>query len=124
MKLFISGIMSILVAGCANVSKLNNVSTGQTKAEVIATMGQPDTVRATNNVEYLNYVLYTSGESSACIGMGVMTMGIAAVDCAKEPNYFVRLENGKVTAYGKIGDFDSTKNPTIQVEHVNQQPTK
>lgn len=30
-------------------------------------------------------------------------------------HYFVRLLDGKVNAYGKIGDFDSTKDPAFNV---------
>jgi hypothetical protein len=29
--------------------------------------------------------------------------------------YFVRLKDGKVESYGKAGDFDSAKNPALDV---------
>ena len=33
--------------------------------------------------------------------------------------YFVHIENGKVTSYGRIGDFGSTKNPTMDLNIRN-----
>lgn len=30
--------------------------------------------------------------------------------------YYVRLINGKVESYGRTGDFDSTKTPTVRLE--------
>ena len=29
--------------------------------------------------------------------------------------YFVRLKNGVVESYGKVGDFDSTKTPELNI---------
>lgn len=38
--------------------------------------------------------------------------------------YYVRLINGRVESYGRTGDFNSTKDPTVQVktEAVNATP--
>lgn len=81
--------------------RLNDVSVGMTKQEVIATMGKPDSVSATNGVEYLSYRLATS---------------LLDTDGSDTADYFVRPVNGRVDAYGRKGDFDSTKDPTIHVK--------
>jgi hypothetical protein len=73
-----------------------------TKAEVIDAMGTPDSVSATGNVEYLIYELASPHEIVA--------------DESSLPKYFVRLVNGRVDAYGRKGDFDSTNDSTLQVD--------
>jgi len=84
--------------GCATTSSLNNISLGMTKTDVIKTMGNPNSVSAQDNVEYLKYNL---------------SPAIRAVnDSIHNYDYFVRLVNGKVESYGKVGDFDSTKDQT------------
>jgi len=50
----------------------------------------PDRVAAKGNTEYLIYS-YRNDE------------------------YFIRLIDGKVEAYGRQGDFDSTKDPTMNL---------
>jgi hypothetical protein len=69
-----------------------------TKAEVIAVMGKPDTSAANANAEYLVYHL---ASPKALV-----------VDDNNIPEYFVRLRNGKVDAYGKRGDF---QDPTLNL---------
>ena len=83
--------------GCATASNLNNISLGMSKGDVIKTLGSPSSISAKDNVEYLKYnfrPVITSVE-----------------DSTHNYDYFVRLINGKVESYGKVGDFDSTKNP-------------
>ena len=72
-----------------------------TKAEVIDAIGNPDSVSAKDNVEYLVYHWASPKQLIA--------------DENNLGRYFVRLRNGKVDAYGEEGDFDSTKDPTISV---------
>jgi len=89
-----------IVSGCAaiwptNARKINNVSLGMTKTEVIQVMGAPDSTSAKEGIEYLNYILLESPD------------GIIGYHQA----YFVRIIGGKVEAYGRSGDFDSTKAP-------------
>lgn len=76
--------------GCATSSRLNNISLGMTKKEVINEMGKPTSTAANGSKEYLNYSLPESygGFPSP---------------------YYVRLEKGRVDAYGRLGDFNSTK---------------
>lgn len=92
-------LAGLLVMGCATSNRMNKISIGMTKEQVIAAMGQPTSTRATAGVEYLEYKLRESGDLVA----GTWT----------EPNrkYYVRLRDGRVDAYGNMGDIESTKGP-------------
>lgn len=93
-KLFVV-LLCLGLAGCATVPNLNSISLGMTKPDVIKNLGNPDSVSAKDNIEYLKY-------SSA----GALT----PPDLVQHyPEYYVRLIDGKVESYGKVGDFDSTK---------------
>jgi hypothetical protein len=96
-------LFAVALIGCATSNRINSVSVGMTKQQVIATMGQPASVRAGGGVEYLHYKLSESGD------WVYGTWGVPTRD------YFVRLRNGVVDAYGKVGDFDSTKDPTLNM---------
>ena len=96
-------LFAVALLGCATSTKMNNVSVGMTKQQVIAAMGQPESVRADGGVESLHYKLSESGDWVRG------TWGVPTRD------YFVRLRNGVVDAYGKVGDFDSTKAPTLNI---------
>lgn len=112
-----------LVACAGTATKTNDLSVGMTKAQVVETLGQPYSSRATNGVEYLTYKLTpgtTPGQGAGCAAMGVLTLGMVFAlggPCTggKEEDYFVQIQNGQVVSYGKVGDFDSTKTPTINV---------
>lgn len=96
-KIILLGMSIFVLYGCAvangpwGSATINKVSLGMNKAQVIEVMGSPTSTSATEGVEYLNYTL-------------IEAFGVNAP-------YFVRLKNGKVDAYGKRGDFDSTKVP-------------
>ena len=88
----------LFICGCATTPKMNHLSVGLTKTEVIAIMGrEPDSTSAKSGVEYLTYLLWRDfwdrrpGDYS--------------------DQFFVRLIDGKVDSYGRKGDFDSTKVP-------------
>ena len=90
--------------GCASTPEaLGNVQVGMTKAEVVRTLGQPQSVSSQSGTEYLTY--------SYCVDK-----------CVAPPIYriyvpfFVRLRAGTVESFGRVGDFDSTKTPTTRVE--------
>lgn len=101
-KLFL--VTLIFLAGCATAQKLNNVSIGMTKQEVIAVMGTPSSTSAKGEVVYLNYLLTE----------------INGLD-QSQYYHFVLIKNGKVESYGKLGDFDSTKdNKTVIDLNVNK----
>jgi SmpA / OmlA family len=80
-----------VLAGCATFSeKMNELSIGMTKEQVIEVLGQPASTSAKDNLQYMKYKFRRDNQ-------------------LLPPQHFVRLVDGKVDAYGRIGDFDSTK---------------
>lgn len=74
------------------------------REQVIDMLGTPQNVSAQGSDEYLSYYL--------CVEL------CWAVDRSfrvREWNY-VRLRDGVVESFGKTGDFDSTKTPTVRIE--------
>lgn len=118
-------LMAIALTGCVSQgsqTKLNAVHVGMSKSEVIEVMGNPDRTSADSGVEYLVYQLADGtdgGTAAACAGAGVLTVGLIylAEDCrgGEKDDFFVRLVNGQVDAYGRVGDFNSTRDPAITV---------
>ena len=103
----------MILAGCASpTSKMNRLSIGMTKKEVIAAMGEPASTAAPGNrVEILRYDF-----SSTIATIYLARHGIAP----ESQDYFVKLIDGKVDSYGRVGDFNSTKDPTINVNIQNR----
>lgn len=100
--LFISIAFLFIFTGCATAYKMNDISLGMTKQEVIHILGRPNSTSAISGVEYLSYTL-----TEPCPhGLGGC-YGPARL-------YFVRIINGRVDAYGLKGDFDSTKTPVTR----------
>lgn len=76
----------VLLFGCAASSKkMNRLQLGMTKADVIKAMGSPKSSSASKNIEYLKYRFRTDGLFTA--------------------DYYIRLREGKVDAFGSVGDF-------------------
>jgi hypothetical protein len=75
----------------------NQISVGMSRTEVIQVLGQPSSIAASAAGEYLIY----------------RKMDAVISDWPKD--YFVKIENGKVSSYGKKGDFNSTKDPTVDI---------
>jgi len=94
-------IIALLLGGCATAHKISSVQLGMTKDEVIRVMGKPTSISAKGEAEYLNYAL-SETDDDAFMGW-------------TKP-YYIRLINGKVESYGRTGDFDSTKIPTVRLE--------
>jgi len=90
-----------LLAGCATAHKISKVQISMTKEEVIRVMGPPASTSAKGNTEYLNYSL-SETDDQAFYGI-------------TRP-YFVRIVNGRVDSFGRLGDFDSTQKPTVRIE--------
>ena len=102
MKYLIATLFTtVLLAGCATANKISGVQLGMTKEEVVRVMGKPTSVSAQGGSEYLNFAL-SETDDDAFRGW-------------TKP-YYVRLINGKVESYGRTGDFDSTKTPTVRLE--------
>ncbi len=99
---------ALFLVGCTTTSdSMTDISMGMTKGEVIKLLGKPDSVSATNGVEYMTYTLRTETSFTR------NTWGY-------QGQYFVRLLNGRVDAYGKVGDFDTTKDPTLNINIRNR----
>jgi SmpA / OmlA family len=77
-----------LLMGCATAHKLNRLSLGMTKEQVISVMGAPDTTGAQDDREYLVYHL-SDTKLESFVGF-------------TEP-YVVQLKGGKVDAFGRRG---------------------
>jgi hypothetical protein len=104
-------VCTLILIGCATSSKrMNDLSVGMTKAEVIKTLGQPESTSANSGVEYMVYNL----------SIRIARPGEALAPIPITDKYFVRLVGGKVESYGRLGDFDSTKDPTLNLNIRNQ----
>lgn len=97
-SLFLTGCMA-MIFGTAD--QLNKLSVGMKKDEVIRLLGQPKSVSAVGNTEYLKY-------------RWVKT--VIAADGNFPEDYYVTLLNGKVLNYGRAGDFDSSHDYGTQLE--------
>ena len=85
----------LFLFGCVTTTRMNEIGIGMTKEEVISVMGNPaSTASPGGGVEVLRFYL----EYEFIV-----------------QEYFIRLENGKVASYGRMGDFDSTKDPTQNI---------
>jgi hypothetical protein len=95
----------VSLVGCATAPRMNRLSVGMTKQDVCSTLGDPDSSASPGGgVEVLRYELTTKERPYGLISR----------------EYFVRLVNGKVESYGKMGDFDSTKDPTLNFNIKNR----
>ena len=91
----------MVIAGCATAHKMNRLSLGMTKQEVISVMGRPtSTASPGKGQEILRYNLSATADDAY--------YGIT-------DEYYVRLINGIVNSYGRMGDFDSAKDPTLNI---------
>ena len=100
-------IAAVLLVGCATSQSLNLsfISVGMDKQKVIALKGEPFRVAAIDGLEYfiyrgfdLNRLLDGNGTFEA----------------------FIRFKDGKVEAYGRLGDFDSTKHKELLIKKVER----
>ncbi len=73
-----------LLFGCA--SKMNDVRIGMTREEVVGAVGSPSSTSEMGNTTFLKYQLCS--------------------DWIFTDRYFVRLTDGRVDAFGRVGDFN------------------
>lgn len=90
-----------LVGACATASRINRISLGMNKGQVIDEMGDPNDTKASGDTEVLEYWLTATREDA--IGH-------------RNTAYWVVLRDGKVVQYGKAGDFGNTIPTTIRVQ--------
>jgi hypothetical protein len=91
-------VLALTLAGCATAHKMNRVSLGMTKGEVIDTLGEPDSVHADKGWEALFYRLTDDGWSGL------------------KNEYAVILEGGKVAKYGKKWDLHNPAPKKVVIE--------
>jgi hypothetical protein len=77
---------AFLFACAGSFKNMNHLKLGMTKQDVIQTIGTPDITSASGHVEYLKYR---------------QIAGVFETD-----EYYVRLLDGKVDAFGQKGDFN------------------
>lgn len=88
--LILAGV--IFLAGCATAPKLNRLTVGMTKQEVVSVMGRPDSTSAVGDgVELLYYKLSPQGGP---------VMNLVTED------YVVKMVSGKVVSYGKASEIE------------------
>jgi len=121
--------MLLMLVGCAGTaSKTNQLSLGMTTSQVVEVMGEPTSSRATDGIEYMVYRLTagsTAGTNAGCAALGVITFGMAYAvrpECTggERVDYFAQFKDGKLISYGKVGDFNSTKNPALDLNIKNK----
>lgn len=103
MKITYLLILVVFLVGCATPTsrKMNRLSVGMTKSEVLDAMGRPSSTSAPGKgFEFLRYRL--------------------SPPRSVPYEYFVRLVDGRVDSYGRMGDFDSTEDPTLDLNIKNQ----
>lgn len=82
--LLVMAVLACCVAGCVSTAdKLNSIRIGMTRGQVVALLGEPNSMSAQANIEYLTY--YLSNEMSS-----------------RDQPYSVRLVEGKVESFGRF----------------------
>ena len=79
-------LLVILLAGCGTASRLNSVQLGMTRDQVVDVAGTPSSTSQMGNTQYLKYQLTS--------------------DWIFTDRYYVRLTDGRVDAFGRVGDFN------------------
>jgi Short C-terminal domain/SmpA / OmlA family len=77
----------LVLGGCNSASQLNNLRIGMTKDQVVSLLGQPDSMSAQANVEYLTY--YFVGDPNY----------------GRDRPYMVRIVDGKVESFGRFAQL-------------------
>ena len=104
MKYLITTIAAVVLVGCASTKNLNisTVSIGMDKQEVVSLQGEPFRVAAMDGSEYF---IYRGFEKELFKPNGFMVY-----------EAFIRFKNGKVDAYGRLDDFDSTRHKDLLIK--------
>ena len=105
MKHFLSLLSVLLLAGCVVLPSkrvsFNDIKIGMPRDEAVKILGKPHRTSAKDNVESLYY-----NESALYIGV----FGIGKVK-GKNRQYELRLVDGKVESFGKLGEHSGETEP-------------
>jgi len=104
MKHILITIAAVALVGCASTKSLNlsTVSIGMQKQEVVSLQGEPFRVAAMDGSEYF---IYRSFDKELFKPNGFMVY-----------EAFIRFKDGKVNAYGRLDDFDSTRHKELLIK--------
>ena len=97
-KIIVLLVLAGAICGCVTAKRMNRLSVGMTKKEVIAAMGYPASTAAPGGGEEI--MRYELSET------------VLQAEYHVTQEYYVRLVDGRVESYGRMGDFNSTKDPT------------
>ena len=102
--LLITTIAAVVLVGCATSKSLtfSTISIGMNKEKVIALKGEPFRVAAMDGSEYFIYRGFDK-EIFKPNGLSVYEA-------------FIRFKDGKVDAYGRLDDFDSTRHKELLIK--------
>jgi len=101
--LLLTTIAAVVLVGCATSKSLNlsSISIGMDKQKVIALNGEPFRVAAIDGLEYYIYRGFDFNR---------------LWDGNEFFEAFIRFKDGKVDAYGRLDDFDSTKHKELLIK--------
>ena len=101
--LLLTTIAAAVLVGCATSKSLNlsSISIGMDKQKVIALNGEPFRVAAIDGLEYYIYRGFDFNR---------------LWDGNEFFETFIRFKEGKVDAYGRLDDFDSTKHKELLIK--------
>ena len=97
-----------LVSCAGGESRLNYLNLGMDRSTVVQILGTPNTRFARDPYEYYMYELTnktTVRKGAACAMYGFFTVGLSWINCPDDDTYFVRFEDNRVEAFGRMGDF-------------------
>jgi outer membrane protein assembly factor BamE (lipoprotein component of BamABCDE complex) len=116
MKVTILLLVTLFFSSCSHPAfrneiyskDLNRISVGMSKNEVVTIIGEPKYSSAKANSVLYHYSLGEDDYYSWKLRRSPIQ------------DYYVRFVNGRVESYGKLGDFDSTKDPTLNLNIKNR----
>ena len=106
LKTLLLAFVLVILSGCTHGTALNKLSVGMSKAQVIEELGEPASIAAHDGVEMMRYDFWKDFWQRS------------PGDYKSE--FYVKIVNGRVLSYGRMGDFDSTKDPTLNLNIRNR----
>jgi hypothetical protein len=105
--ILLTTIAAVLLVGCASTKSLNlsSISIGMNKEKVISLHGEPFRVAAMDGLEYFIFRGFDK-ELFKPNGFSVYES-------------FIRFKDGKVDAYGRLDDFDSTRHKELLIKKAD-----
>ena len=105
-------VVLMLAAGCATTFrpwKLSDVQVGMEREQVIAILGEPDSVETKDGAEILHYAYRENynpplADDSVHAGNNLGLQEKQLRDSAREYHYVVRMVDGKVMDYKELND--------------------